>query len=247
MDNFYSQLADDYDSMTRFDSRLEGMRRTLEPLVTDGPIRVALDVACGTGIATLALAQLGVDATGTDLNPDMINGAKKNAAKYDVPQLKFELAGMGEPFSEIRSDYDAVFCLGNSIPHVLDAAMFEATCIHFYNILRPGGKLIIQLKNFEMLLINGERYVGAHRDGDREYVRFYDFAEDTVNFNILRLDWDNTTAVKHDLISTTLKTYQRRDFENALRSFSTLEFYSTLTFEPFEPLASSDLVVVATR
>lgn len=247
MTDFYTQLADDYDSMTRFDSRLASMQATLANLVTEYGIHKALDVACGTGIATIALGRLGLEVTGTDLNSDMIEAARKNATTFDTPQITFYAAGMGDSFEGMKNDYDAVFCIGNSIPHVLEKEDFKCICKHFYRILKPGGLVVIQLKNFEMLTKERKRFVGAHRCGDREYIRFYDFNDETVVFNILRIDWQDDVAVKQDLIETTLRPYERSDFEAAMEEFEQLTFCSTLKLEPFDPNASGDLVVVATK
>src|SRR5829696_1540808 len=43
-----------------------------------------LDVACGTGNATIPAAQAGGDATGLDITPELLEDARRNAADAGV-------------------------------------------------------------------------------------------------------------------------------------------------------------------
>ena len=66
----------------------------LEPLSAQAIAKAAaqseervLDVGCGCGATTLALAQSGAQVTGVDLSEPMINRAKERAAGYDNIEL----------------------------------------------------------------------------------------------------------------------------------------------------------------
>ena len=83
-----------------------------------------LDCACGTGWHAIALAQRGYRVAGSDISAAMIARARENAAREGVT-IPFAVAGFQELRAMFRERFDAVLCLGNSLPHVLtdDAAL----------------------------------------------------------------------------------------------------------------------------
>jgi SAM-dependent methyltransferase len=115
--------------------------------------------------------------------------------------------------------FDAVLCLGNSLPHLLtDAALAEALA-DFATVLRPGGLLIVQNRNFDRVWSRRERFMGpqSYDDGEREwlFVRFYDFLKQTVTFNMVRLQ-RTAAAWTQDVESTELRPLFRDELAAAL-------------------------------
>jgi ubiquinone/menaquinone biosynthesis C-methylase UbiE len=52
---FYKQLADPYDLMTRFEERFKNEKKILQKWQHKLPFQSALDVACGTGLHSILL------------------------------------------------------------------------------------------------------------------------------------------------------------------------------------------------
>ena len=78
-----------------------------------------LDAACGTGQHVLALAKEGMQASGADLSIEMIKIARENA-RAAGNELRFEAAGFGSLAQTFGAgNFDALLCLGNSLPHLL--------------------------------------------------------------------------------------------------------------------------------
>src|SRR5690606_20311234 len=95
---------------------LEGQ---LQSLVQDGNLPRVLDSACGTGQHALALAQRGYPAAGADYAAGMIEQAEKNRAALGL-NVPFAVAGFGEMAGAFgEQSFDALLCLGNSLPHVI--------------------------------------------------------------------------------------------------------------------------------
>ncbi len=140
----------------------------------------------------IALAQKGYAAAGADLSPRMVERARENARQAGVT-VRFEAAGFGElaiTFGE-RS-FNALLCLGNSLPHLLSEAELSRAMGDFAACLRPGGMLILQNRNFDAVVKRRERWMEpqSFREGEREwlFLRFYDYDEDgLISFNIINL------------------------------------------------------------
>ncbi len=244
---FYEELAAEYDNMTRFDERLPKERAMLHGWIDRYHFRSALDVACGTGLHAILLAQAGIQMVGADLSPAMLKQAHAHADELGV-QVEWIEADMESGDRRINRQFDAAFCLGNSLPHLLTPQAFEAAASSFSRLLHPGGMLAIQLLNYARILAERERIVGIHRHGATEYVRFYDFLDPLVRFNVLTIQWQENQAAS-TLNATTLYPYQQGEIETMLRrhDFTEIEVFGDMLFHPFDAEQSPNLVVVAKK
>jgi SAM-dependent methyltransferase len=95
-----------------------------------GPVA---DIGCGPGHMTAHLRQLGVDAFGIDLSPEMISVAQR-----DHPGVRFEVGSMTE--LGLGDASVAGLIAWWSVIHVPDSAVPEVFR-HFHRVLRPGGLL----------------------------------------------------------------------------------------------------------
>ncbi|NLS79114.1 MAG: class I SAM-dependent methyltransferase, partial [Chloroflexi bacterium] len=114
----YDDLSQDYDRFVNWGNRLAYELPFIERQLAAVGAKRVLDAACGTGQHALALAQRGYDVTGADLSEGMIAQARQNAARLGVP-ARFAVAGFGELATQLGGGFDAVLCLGNSLPHLL--------------------------------------------------------------------------------------------------------------------------------
>ena len=99
----------------------------------------------------IALAQRGFPAAGADLFEGMVTRSRANAASAGV-DVRFETADFGSLAKVFgRGSFDALLCLGNSLPHLLSKADLSAALADFAACLRPGGLLVVQNRNFDAL------------------------------------------------------------------------------------------------
>jgi SAM-dependent methyltransferase len=98
----------------------------------DGPV---LDAGCGPGHFTAYLASLGLDASGIDLSPAMIDLARKTH-----PGPRFEVGSMTD--LSVPDASVAGVLASWSLIHVPDDAVPVALG-HFRRVLRPGGLLVV--------------------------------------------------------------------------------------------------------
>lgn len=239
--NFYDALADQYDGMTQFSARLDAQRRILEDLLLRYPARRAVDMGCGTGVHTIALAQLGVDVTGVDVSEGMLGKARMHAAETGV-QIDFRL---GDFLTDIGTGVvQLVLCLGNSLPHLDSHDALTKALEHWRALCAEGGHVVIQLLNYRRVLARRERIVNIRRDGPETIVRFYDFIDGALQFNILTIR-EAESGITHDLRSTRLMPFLDTDIATAARNagFHSVGEFGSLRLDPHTD-ESTDLVVV---
>ena len=247
----YDLFSADYDRFVNWPARLEYEMPFIERLARSlpAPQRI-LDAACGTGRHVIALAMKGFLTAGADLSRGMIDQARKNAAKATM-MLRFEAAGFGELRGLFHS-YDLVLCLGNSLPHVLDREGLGRALSDFAACLRPGGKLLIQNRNFDAVMAAHERWMEpqSYREGESEWIflRFYDYEPDgLINFNILTLRREGAGAWKQAVTSTRLRPLLQVELVSALdeAGFEQITSYGSMSGDKFDPAASGNLIITA--
>jgi glycine/sarcosine N-methyltransferase len=242
---FYDQIADSYDEMTNLDSRMDNIRSFIDRIKTRYELTSAVDVACGIGRHAVVMSQMGIRAVGADMSAAMLQKAQAFAKQAGV-QTQWINCPMQELSQHIKEKFDIVLCLGNSLPHILSQDDLDKTISGFAQILRPGGILLIQLLNYHRILKDKKRIVAVTRNNNNEYIRFYDFLPELLQFNLLRIKWEGTKS-KHILSSTILFPYAFAILQRVLQEhkFSTINTYSDLDFNRFDEDNSPNLVIEA--
>ncbi|HEY5730565.1 MAG TPA: bifunctional 2-polyprenyl-6-hydroxyphenol methylase/3-demethylubiquinol 3-O-methyltransferase UbiG [Anaerolineales bacterium] len=140
-----------------------GTLHTINPLrtkfITDGfdlAGKKVLDVGCGGGILTEALAEAGAIATGIDLSNDSIEAAKLHAAQVGS-KAKYRYENIEETASRHAGQFDAITCM-EMLEHVPEPAKVIDACSR---LLKPGGHAFFSTINrtpkaFIMVIFGGE-------------------------------------------------------------------------------------------
>lgn len=258
----YDAFSSDYDRFVNWQGRLTYEMPFIEKQLGKlaRPALAVLDSACGTGMHALELKKRGYQASGADLSSGMIERARVNAAQVGE-DVVFQVAGFGElahifgisPFGD-ELPFDAVLCMGNSLPHLLSLDELSRALADFRQCLSPDGLVLIQNRNFDAVLAKNDRWMEpqSYQEADAEWVyqRFYDFRPDgLLNFNIVTLFRSGYSAWMQRVNTSLLYPLRQVELEAALteNGFSEIEFYGSMSGEPFDLLASGNLVAVARR
>jgi glycine/sarcosine N-methyltransferase len=248
----YDDLSADYDRFVRWERRLAFELPFIEHQLEQAGARRVLDAACGTGQHAIALSRCGYEMVGADLSEGMIAQARRNAAAEGVP-VSFVEAGFGHMATATAGTFDAVLCLGNSLPHVLSGDGLATTLRDWAAVLRPGGMLFVQSRNFDRVLAEEDRWMPpqAYREDGREwlFVRFYDLREDgMLIFNMIRLRREGEGTWKQDVTSTELRPWQRAELAEVVEwaGYDQIRYFGDMQGHAWEE-ESPNLIVVATR
>jgi glycine/sarcosine N-methyltransferase len=243
----YDRFAAGYDLMTDWEARLESEAGFLRQVFERFQVRSVLDAACGTGRHAMEFARWGLEVTGTDLSQAMIDRARANAGSLPV---RFLVAGMGEHRQKAPGPFDAVTCLGNSLPHLLSEATLDEALEDFRAVLRPGGLLLLQNNNYDAILSQRRRFVGvaSREDCGTEYLffRFFDLAPELLTFHVVTFaKSEGVWAFTED--ATPQRPVLAGDLAARLvrRGFRDVALFGDLRGAAFDPAASTNLVVVA--
>ena len=253
----YVEFSKDYDRFVNWDERLSAelsfLKSALGKIEHDPGQKLSiLDAACGTGQHAIALARAGYNCTGADFSQAMVFRAQENASQADL-NMTFLQAGFGQLSKKFGKDpFDGLICLGNSLPHLLDAHSLADALADFYAVLKPGGLIILQNRNFDLVLKEKVRWMPPQtfRDGEATMVfaRFYDFDEDgRLTFNIQIFRAEGRGSFDQQVISTRLWPMTCDLLVNALETagFTSLQCFGDLAGSAYNPEVSGNLVITA--
>jgi 2-polyprenyl-6-hydroxyphenyl methylase/3-demethylubiquinone-9 3-methyltransferase len=161
-----------------------GTLHTINPLrmkfitdVMDLSGRKVLDVGCGGGILTEALARSGAQATGIDLSKDSVEAANLHANHQGL-SIDYRYENIEETASKHAGEFDAITCM-EMLEHVPEPGKIIAACAR---LLKPGGHAFFSTINrtpkaFLFVIFGGEYILRLLPRGTHTYKKLIRPAE----------------------------------------------------------------------
>jgi len=131
-----------------------------------------LDVGCGGGILSEAMARLGARVTGIDLSEKPLKVAQLHLLESGL-DVRYELISPEELQKTSSNTYDVVTCM-ELLEHVPEPASTVAACA---TLARPGGRVFFSTINrnpkaYLLAVIGAEYLLGLLPRGTHDYARF---------------------------------------------------------------------------
>lgn len=131
-----------------------------------------LDLGCGGGVLSEAMARAGATVTGIDANPSAISAAKNHSRDHGLGISYYTRTAEEFALDHSRA-FDAITCM-ELLEHVPDVPSLIASCTH---MLRPGGHLLLSTINRSALsyasaILAAEYLLGLLPRGTHDYSRF---------------------------------------------------------------------------
>jgi 2-polyprenyl-6-hydroxyphenyl methylase/3-demethylubiquinone-9 3-methyltransferase len=131
-----------------------------------------LDVGCGGGLLSEALARDGAKVTAIDLAPDLLAVARLHLHESQL-QVDYRQVAVEDLAAEAPAGFSAITCM-EMLEHVPDPASVIAACA---SLLEPGGRLFVSTLNrtpqaFALAIVGAEYVMRLLPRGTHSYAQF---------------------------------------------------------------------------
>ncbi|MEM9950696.1 MAG: class I SAM-dependent methyltransferase [Chloroflexota bacterium] len=174
---FYDAIADYYPLFYKdWETQLEREGISLRAIFRKKGVVRVLVTACGVGTQAIPLAEQGFEVVATDPSIGMLKKAQETAVSRGVlDKITFERSTFEELPDVVIGSFDAVVCKGNALPHLITDEAIETTLLIFYELLRPGGVLVLGMRDFDPFMEHRPRFLPGFDhidDDDNEFITF---------------------------------------------------------------------------
>ncbi len=181
-DNFHQTELDKFGALANRWWDADGPQKPLHAL---NPVRLdyvrhraqldgasVLDVGCGGGLLSEAMAKLGARVTAIDLAEDLVKVATLHSLESGV-QVDYRVQSVEALAAERPGSYDIVTCM-EMLEHVPDPAAILQACA---TLLKPGGHLFVSTLNrtlaaFALAIVGAEYVARLLPRGTHQYASF---------------------------------------------------------------------------
>jgi SAM-dependent methyltransferase len=146
---------------------------------------VAVDLGCGSGFQSVALAGLGyatvlaVDSSAallTELGAHVREHPAVRAVHGDLCQVAAGLAA---------GTVEVAVCMGDTLTHLPDQSSVARLLTDLYAALAPGGRLVLTFRDLTGALTGTDRFLPVHADADSILTCFLEYEPGSVTVHDL--------------------------------------------------------------
>jgi 2-polyprenyl-6-hydroxyphenyl methylase/3-demethylubiquinone-9 3-methyltransferase len=159
----------------------------------------ALDVGCGGGILSDAMARAGAQVTGIDLASKALKVAQLHALEAQTPNVSYREISAESLAAEQPASFDVVTCM-EMLEHVPDPASVVRACA---TLVKPGGWVFFStlnrnLKSFMLAIVGAEYVLNMLPRGTHEYAKFIQPSELAGHCRAAGLEWQKTRGLSYN-------------------------------------------------
>lgn len=158
-----------------------------------------VDIGCGGGILTDAMARNGANALGADLATKSLKVAQLHALEAQTPNVRYQEISAEALAAERPASFDVVTCM-EMLEHVPDPSSIVRACA---TLVKPGGWVFFSTlnrnaKSFLFAIVGAEYVLNLLPRGTHEYAKFIRPSELARDCRKTGLDWKQTRGMQYN-------------------------------------------------
>lgn len=237
---YSEEFVSRWDELIDWDKRAIGEGSFFTDLLLSAGACSVLDVSTGSGFHAVQLKKAGFDVCASDGSQTMVDRARINFARHGL-DIPLSCCDWNDLDPVRLGTFDAVLCLGSSLCHVFAEHERLTVLQRFHSLLRPGGLLIVDQRNFQAIL-------EGHFKSSGRYYYCGQTAQVTlgeVNDQLCEFVYTFSDQARYRLRVAPIRPHQLRK-EISLGGFSGVQSYGD--FKPvYDPLRADFIIHVAHR
>lgn len=179
-----------------------------------------LDVGCGGGILTEALAKSGANAVGIDLSKESLEAAKIHASQQGL-NIDYRYENIEDTASKHAGEFDATTCM-EMLEHVPEPNKIIAACSR---LLKPGGHAFFSTINrtpkaFLFVIIGGEYVLRLLPRGTHTYRKLIRPSELKQWSQVAGLEFRRLSSLMYNPFTGKFKVVDNKEDNNYFAHFT---------------------------
>ena len=158
-----------------------------------------VDIGCGGGILTDAMARNGANALGADLATKSLKVAQLHALEVQTHNVRYQEISAEDLAAERPASFDVVTCM-EMLEHVPDPSSIVRACA---TLVKPGGWVFFSTlnrnaKSFLFAIVGAEYVLNLLPRGTHEYAKFIRPSELARDCRETGLEWKQTRGMQYN-------------------------------------------------
>ena len=158
-----------------------------------------VDIGCGGGILTDAMARSGARVLGVDLATKSLKVAQLHALEAQTPNVRYQEISAEALAAERPASFNVVTCM-EMLEHVPDPASIVRACA---TLVKPGGWVFFSTlnrnaKSFLFAIVGAEYVLNLLPRGTHEYAKFIRPSELARDCREAGLEWKQTRGMEYN-------------------------------------------------
>ena len=179
----YSWMRGDYDSKV-----LESLTLFKEAGLSPRSGGKALDLGCGSGFQSVALAELGFAVIGVDTSSVLLDELRERAGEREIQALPGDIRDPGVYAAE--GPFEVAVCMGDTLTHLGTPGEVEALVRDVRGVMEEGGTLILEFRDYTTELKGADRVIPVRMEDDRIMATFLEYEAGHVNVHDMIFEKD---------------------------------------------------------
>jgi ubiquinone/menaquinone biosynthesis C-methylase UbiE len=172
--SFYESISDHYRKI--FPLNREQLRFVISKFPGARQLTL-LDIGCGTGDLSLELSKHFYRVVGIDLDETMLEQAlKESEGKENIRFYNVDMLELRQKFGLLA--FDTLLCFGNTLAHLQSMEEIASFLKQCSEVIRKGGKLLIQLINYDRILDLNITSLPTLETDEIRFIRNYHYRKD---------------------------------------------------------------------
>ena len=184
-EHYDRQLASIYSWMAGdFDKAIERNRKLFKELkIETKSIALAVDLGCGSGFQSIALAELGFRVVAVDFCSVLLSELRDRANNLSIPTVNDNILNFSKHIDE---RVKIIVCMGDTLTHLEGSVAVEALFVDVEKSLAKNGMLILTFRDYVSTELQGtKRFIPVKSNNSRILTCFLEYRDRYVEVHDL--------------------------------------------------------------